>query len=110
MIPKASQKFVKHSNPKANYGILQQTKEIMVKMQQHENLFSTYTYTYHLRTSKHRNIFSKGYTPNWFEEVFVIKKLKDTVLWTNMIEDCNSGAVLATFYEQETQKKKSIRV
>ena len=28
----------------------------------------------HVRISKYKNIFSKGYTPNWSEEVFVIKK------------------------------------
>ena len=26
----------------------------------------------HLRISKNKNIFSKGYTPNWSEEIFVI--------------------------------------
>ena len=31
---------------------------------------------HHVRISKHKNIFAKGYTPNWSEEVFVIKKLK----------------------------------
>ena len=30
----------------------------------------------HVRISKYKNIFAKGYTPNWSEEVFVIKKLK----------------------------------
>ena len=30
----------------------------------------------HVRTSKYKNIFAKGYTPNWSEEIFVIKKLK----------------------------------
>ena len=25
-----------------------------------------------VRISKHKNIFAKGYTPNWYEEVFVI--------------------------------------
>ena len=30
----------------------------------------------HVRTSKYKNIFAKAYTPNWSEEVFVIKKLK----------------------------------
>ena len=30
----------------------------------------------HVRISKYKNIFSKDYTPNWSEEVFVIKKLK----------------------------------
>ena len=28
----------------------------------------------HVRTLKHGNIFAKGYTPNWTEEIFVIKK------------------------------------
>ena len=36
----------------------------------------------HLRISKYRNIFTKGYVPNWSEEVFVIKKVKNTVPWT----------------------------
>ena len=26
----------------------------------------------HVRISKYKNIFAKGYTPNWSEEVFVI--------------------------------------
>ena len=30
----------------------------------------------YVRISKYKNIFAKGYTPNWSEEVFVIKKLK----------------------------------
>ena len=30
----------------------------------------------HVRISKYKNIFAKGYTPNWSEEVFVIKKVK----------------------------------
>ena len=30
----------------------------------------------HVRISKYKNIFAKGYMPNWSEEVFVIKKLK----------------------------------
>ena len=33
----------------------------------------------HLRISKYKNIFAKGYTPNWSEEVFVIKEVKNTV-------------------------------
>ena len=33
----------------------------------------------HVRISKYKNIFAKGYMPNWSEEVFVIKKVKNTV-------------------------------
>ena len=36
----------------------------------------------HVRISKYKNIFAKGYMPNWSEEVFVIKKVKNTVPWT----------------------------
>ena len=28
----------------------------------------------HVRISKYKNIFAKGYAPNWSEEVFVVKK------------------------------------
>ena len=30
----------------------------------------------HVRIPKYKNIFAEGYTPNWSEEVFVIKKTK----------------------------------
>ena len=33
----------------------------------------------HARISKYKNIFAKGNTPNWSKEVFVIKKVKNTV-------------------------------
>ena len=36
----------------------------------------------HVRISKYKNIFAKGYTPKWFEKAFVIKEVKNTVLWT----------------------------
>ena len=36
----------------------------------------------HVRISKYKNIFVKGYTRNWSKEDFVIKKVKNTVQWT----------------------------
>ena len=33
----------------------------------------------HVIISKFKNVFAKGYTPNWREEIFVIKKIKNTV-------------------------------
>ena len=36
----------------------------------------------HIRIYKYKNIFFKGYTPNWSEEVFVTKKVKNTFPWT----------------------------
>ena len=58
----------------------------------------------HVRISKHKNIFAKGYTPNWSEEVFVIKKVKNTVPWTYVINDLNGDEFIGIFYEKELQK------
>ena len=33
----------------------------------------------HVRISKYKNIFDKGYAPNWSKEVFVVSKIKNTV-------------------------------
>ena len=38
-----------------------------------------------VRISKYKNIFAKGCNPNWSEEVFVIKKVENTVLWILVI-------------------------
>ena len=57
-----------------------------------------------VRISKYKNIFAKGYAPNWSEEVFVIKKVKNTVPWTYAINDLNSKEIIVTFYEKEIQK------
>ena len=58
----------------------------------------------HVRISKHKNIFAKGYTPNWSEEVFVINKIKNTVPWTYAISDLNGEEITGSFYEKELQK------
>ena len=36
----------------------------------------------YVRISKYKNIFPKGYMPNWSEEVFISSKIKNTVPWT----------------------------
>ena len=58
----------------------------------------------HVRISKYKNIFAKGYTPNWSEELFVIKEIKNTVPWTYVINDLNGGQITGTFYEKELQR------
>ena len=58
----------------------------------------------HVRFSKYKNIFGKGYTPNWSEEVFVASKIKNTVPWTYYINDLKGEEIIGTFYEKEQQK------
>ena len=57
-----------------------------------------------VRISKYKNIFTKRYTPNWSDEVFVIKKVKNTVPWTYIIHDLNGEEIIGSFYEKELQK------
>ena len=53
-----------------------------------------------MRISKYKNIFAKGLS-NWSEEILVIKKIKNTVPWTYVINDLNGEEILGTFYEKE---------
>ena len=57
----------------------------------------------HVRISKCKNIFAKGYMPNWSEEIFVIKKVKNTVPWTYVINDVNDEKIIGTFFGKELQ-------
>ena len=54
--------------------------------------------------SKFKNVFAKGYTPNWSGEMFVVKKIKNTVPWTYVISDLNREETVRSFYEKELQK------
>ena len=58
----------------------------------------------HVRISKYKNIFAKGYTPNWSEEVFISSKIKNAVPWTYIINDLNGEEIIGSFYEKELQK------
>ena len=51
----------------------------------------------HLKISKYKDIFGKGYTPNWSQEIFVIKKIKNIVPWTYFINDLNDNELLEPF-------------
>ena len=58
----------------------------------------------YVRISKYKNIFAKGFTQNWSEEVFVISKIKNAVPWTYVISDLNGEPISGTVYEKELQK------
>ena len=50
------------------------------------------------------------YTPNWSGEAFVIKRVKNTVLWAYFISDLNVEEDFETFQEKELQKKKQVKM
>ena len=49
-------------------------------------------------------MFLLNITPNWSEELLVIKKVKNIVPWTYVINDLNSDEIIETIYEKEIQK------
>ena len=65
-----------------------------------------------VRISKYKFFFAKSYTPNWSEQDFVIKKVKNTVPWTYVINDLNGGKIVEIFSENKLQKtnKKEFRM
>ena len=49
-------------------------------------------------------ISAKKYVPHWSQQVSFIKKVKNTVPWTYLIEDLNGEEIIGTFCERELQK------
>ena len=53
------------------------------------------------RISKFKNIFAKGYTPNWSSEIFIVDKINDTVPYTYNLKDLNDKEIISRFYDKE---------
>ena len=66
----------------------------------------------YVRISKYKNIFAKGYTLNWSEDVFVASEIKNTVPLTCVINDLNGEEITGSFYKKELYKinQKEIRI
>ena len=58
----------------------------------------------HVKISKYKNIFAKGYTKNWSENLFVIKKIKKTDPWTYVINELNVGEIVGKILRKRTAK------
>ena len=57
-----------------------------------------------VRISRYKNIFAKGYTPNWSKEIFTVDKINDTVPYTYNLKDLNDEEIIGSFYDKELQK------
>ena len=57
-----------------------------------------------VRISRYKNIFPKGYTPNWSKEIFIVDKINDTVPYTYNLKDLNDEEIIGSFYNKELQK------
>jgi len=60
-----------------------------------------------VRISKYkRNVFDKGYTPNWTEEVFIVDKIRYSNPINYKLKDLNNEEIKGSFYEPELLKAK----
>ena len=50
-----------------------------------------------VKISKFKNIFAKGYTPNWSSEIFIADKVNDTVPYTYHLKDLNDEEIIGSF-------------
>ncbi|XP_066600013.1 uncharacterized protein [Prorops nasuta] len=57
-----------------------------------------------VRISKYKNVFAKGYTPNWTTEIFEIIKVQKTNPVTYLLRDSNGTDIYGGFYEHELLK------
>ena len=63
----------------------------------------------HVKISKYKNIFAKGYTPSWSEDVFVWTNVTNvTVPWTYVINDLNGEEIIGTFYNYKRLTNKNL--
>ena len=53
-----------------------------------------------------KNIFAKGYTPNWSKEIFIVDKINDTVPYPYNLKDLNDEEIIGSFHDRELQKTK----
>lgn len=58
----------------------------------------------HVRISKYKNLFEKGYTPNWTAEIFQVRKVRYTYPYTYLLQDYKGNEIIGGFYQHEIQK------
>ena len=77
-----------------------------VYIDEHNEKSARYNVGDRIRISKFKNIFAKGYTPNWSKEIFIVNKINDTVPYTYNLKDLNDEEIIGSFYDRGLQKTK----
>ena len=94
----------KHSTIKMKPIDVKDNKRVYID--EHNEKYSTFKAGDRVRISKFKNIFAKGYTPNWSKEIFIVDKINDTAPYTYNIKDLNEEEIIGSFYDRELQKTK----
>ena len=89
----------KHSTIKMKPIDVKDNKRVYID--EHNEKDSRFKVGDRVRISKFKNIFAKGYTPNWSKEIFIVNKINDTVPYTYNIKDLNGEEIIGSFYDRE---------
>ena len=92
----------KHSTIKMKPIDVKDNKRVYID--EHNEKDSRFKVGDRVRISKFKNIFAKGYTPNWSTEIFIVDKINDTVSYTYNLKDLNDEEIIGSFYDRELQK------
>ena len=88
----------KHSTIKMKLIDVKNNKRVYID--EHNEKDGKFKVSDRVRISKFKNIFAKGYTPNWSSEIFIVDKINDTVPYTYNLKDLNDEEILGTFYDR----------
>ena len=94
----------KHSTIKVKPIDVRDNNNKRVYIDEHNEKRSRFKVGDSVRISKFKNIFAKGYTPNWSKEIFIVDKINDTVPYTYNFKDLNDEEIIGSFNDQELQK------
>ena len=92
----------KHSTIKMKPIDVKNNKRVYID--EHNEKDSRFKVADRVRISKFKNIFAKGYAPNWSSEIFIVDKINDTVPYTYNLKDLNDEEIIGRFYDKELQK------
>ena len=75
-----------------------------VYIYEHNEKDSSFKVGDRFRISKFKNIFAKGYAPNWSSQICIVDKVNDTIPYTYNLKDLNDEEIIGSFYDRELQK------
>ena len=81
-------------------------KNKRVYIDEHNEKDSKFKVGDRVRISRYKNIFAKGYAPNWSSEIFIVNKINDIVPYTYNLKCLNDEEIIGSFYDKELQKTK----
>ena len=94
----------KHSTIKMKPIDVKNNKRVYID--EHNEKDSKFKVGDRVKISRYKNIFAKGYAPNWSSEIFIVNKINDTVPYTYNLKDLNDEEIIGSCYDKELQKTK----